>query len=75
MLQNGILRVQKPAISLEIDEIQREDQAKMHLEGFYAANLYCLRLGRLGNAWIFKAGGVLCSKSLLFSAWKGWDVN
>ena len=32
-------------------------------------------LGRLGNAWIFKAGGLLCSKSLLFGAWKGWGVN
>ena len=27
------------------------------MEGFYVANLYCLRLGRLGNAWIFRVGG------------------
>ena len=40
------------------------------LEACHVAILYCLRLGRLGNAWIFKFGRLLCSKSLLFEAWK-----
>ena len=42
------------------------------LEGLYVAILYCLRLGRLGNAWIFRFGRLLCSNSLLFEAWKAW---
>ena len=40
------------------------------LEGCYVAILYCLKVGRLGNAWIFRFGRALCSNSLLFEAWK-----
>ena len=42
------------------------------LERCYEAILYCLRLGRFGNAWIFRFGRLLCSNSLLFEAWKAW---
>ena len=43
------------------------------LEGCHVAILYRLRLGRLGrlgNAWIFKFGRALCSNSLLFEPWE-----
>ena len=42
------------------------------LEGLYVAILYCLRLGRLENAWIFRFGRGLCRNSLLFDAWRPW---
>ena len=42
------------------------------LDELYVAILYCLRLGRLGNAWIFKFGRFLCSNFLLFEVWKAW---
>ena len=40
------------------------------LEGVYVGILYCLRLGRLGNACIFRFGRALCSNSLLFEPWE-----
>ena len=42
------------------------------LEGCHVAILYCSKLGRLGNAWVFRFGGLLCSNSVLFEAWKAW---
>ena len=41
----------------------------------YVPIIYCLRPGRLRNAWIFRFGRRLCSNSLLFEAWKWLDVN
>ena len=40
------------------------------VEGCEVAILYYLRLGRPGNAWIFKFGRLLCSNSLLFEVWE-----
>ena len=45
------------------------------LESFYVAILYCLRLGTLGNAWIFSFGRSLCRNSLLFDASEAWEAG
>ena len=36
------------------------------LEGCYVANLYCLRLGKLGNTWNFGFGTMPCRNSVFF---------
>ena len=37
-----------------------------HLEQFYVAILYCLRLGKLGNTWNFGFGTMPCRNSVFF---------
>ena len=44
------------------------------LEERYVAILYCLRVGRLGNASIFRSGRLLCNNSLFFEAWHAWKM-